>query len=203
MNRTLSFVAPAGRRRRPPVLLLLGVLGLLLAACSSSGASSTTTTKGSSSGSSPSASNSFSAYRTCLKQHGVTLPNFTGRPPSGGGGSPEGGIPPSGSGTPPSGSGAPPTGSGAPSGPFNNPKFAAAQKACAKLAPKGGFGRGRAGGFGGANASAFAAYTNCLKLHGVTVTNGVPDTSSASFAAASSACAALRPTPGSTTSTTG
>jgi hypothetical protein len=181
--------------------MAIGALGILLAACSSAGSASTTSTttasgsKGSTAKGSTSAA--FAAYTKCLSQHGVTLPNFKGRPSGGGG--PEGGFTPGsgGGGTPGSGSF---PGRGAGAGGFaNNPKYAAAEKACASLRPKG-------GGFGfggrGANSAAFAAYTNCLKLHGVTVTNGVPDRSSSAFATASAACAALRPTPGSTTSTT-
>jgi len=182
---------PTPRLRRTGVVVLLGTLGLILAACGSSSASTTTTgatssttppspAAGSSGSSGASGAASFAAYQKCLSQHGVTLPAFSGRPPSGTGGTPGGGsVPPGG-------------GSGFRGGGFaNNPKFAAAEKACAGLRPKGGFG----GGFArGRNSAAFAAYTNCLKLHGVTVTNGVPDRSSAAFTTAAAACAALRPT---------
>ena len=96
-------------------------------------------------------------------------------------------------------------------GSANNPKFAAAEKACAGLRPKGGFGGGF-GGRGGVSSTAFAAYRNCLKLHGVTLptrgtsSNSPPstaDTSSAAYQAAAAACASLRPTPPSTPSSTG
>ena len=50
---------------------------------------------------------------------------------------------------------------------FSNSKFAKAEKACASLRPKGTFGFG-GGGFGGfSDSAAFAAYSSCLKLHGV------------------------------------
>ncbi len=177
--------------------MAIGALGILLAACSSAGSASTTTSTTTASGSKGSTSTAFAAYTKCLSQHGVTLPNFKGRRPSAGGG-PEGGFTPgSGGGGTPGGGSFPGRGAG---GFANNPKYAAAEKACASLRPKGGSGFGFGGH--GANSAAFAAYTNCLKLHGVTVTNGVPDRSSAAFTAASAACAALRPAPGSTTSTT-
>ena len=74
----------------------------------------------------------------------------------------------------------------------------------------GGFNRGGAGGF---NSAAFAAYRNCLKLHGVTLpTPGAKPTagsttstttaqSNSTFQAAEQACAALRPTASTTTTT--
>ncbi len=196
----LNYVPTRSRGRGPRYVaaaMAIGALGILLAACSSAGSASTTTSTTTASGSKGSTSTAFAAYTKCLSQHGVTLPNFKGRRPSGSGG-PEGGFTPGsgGGGTPGSGS-FPGRGAG---GFANNPKYAAAEKACASLRPKGGSGFGFGGN--GANSAAFAAYTNCLKLHGVTVTNGVPDRSSAAFAAASAACAALRPAPGSTTSTT-
>jgi hypothetical protein len=186
------------------VLLLVGVVPLVLAACGSSSAngSSTSTTK-------PSGAASETAYTSCLKQHGVTLPNFGG----GAGRAPGSGE------TPPSftpGSSIP-GGFGGGGGFRNNPKFAKAAAACKSLRPAGGFGgfgRG-SGGTGGFNSAAFAAYRNCLKLHGVTLpTGGAPKTgtsstppttynpSSPTVQAALQACAALRPT-ASTTTTTG
>ncbi len=173
------------------VILAFGTFGLLLTACGGSSATTTTTTSsGKASGGA-----SLSAFRQCLSKHGVTLPNFSGgRPPSGAGGTP-GGAPPTGSGSPPAGGGF-----------ANNSKFAAASKACASVEPKGGL-----GGFGGsaANSSAFAAYRNCLKLHGVTLPSGSSgstpssiDTSGAAYQAAQTACASLRPKPSSTPATT-
>jgi hypothetical protein len=197
--------AVTGRR---PALLLIGVVPLALAACGSAAASGSSTSTTTASGKA-----SETAYTSCLKQHGVTLPNF--RP--GSGGAPEGGeTRPSftpGSGSFPSGTGAPGRGGGF----ANNPKFAAAAKACQKLRPKGGFGGfgGGRGGAGGFNSTAFAAYRNCLKLHGVTLptpgssTTGAGSTPSTTFnpsdptmKAAMAACAALRPSPSSSTTTT-
>lgn len=183
-------VRPNRTRRYASAVLVLGALGLLFSACSSSGSATTTSTASSAKASSGA---SLSAFRQCLSKHGVSLPSFSGsgRPPSGAGGAP-------GEGTPPTGSGGAPGGNGF----ANNSKFAAAAKACASVEPKGGF-----GGFGGtaANSSAFAAYRNCLKLHGVTLPSGTSgstpssvNTSSAAYQAAQTACAALRPKAGST-----
>ncbi len=185
------------RLPRVGIVLLLSALGLLLAACSSGSAATTTTSGSKSSTASKSSSSSFTAYRNCLSQHGVTLPNF-----SHGGGGP--------SGTGGFHGGTPPTGAGGFRGFANNPKFATAEKACASLRPKGGFGGGF--GRGGANSTAFAAYRNCMKLHGVTFPTpgtasssppSTADTSSAAYQAAAAACASLRPTPTSTPSSTG
>ena len=198
ITRCPSRLRTAKTLRGASVVTCFGVLGLLLAACSSGGASATSR----SDTSTTSGSASLSAFQSCLSQHGVTLPSFPG-------GSGSGGAPPAG-GFPEGGS--PPTGGGAPGGGFtNNPKFQAASKACASLRPKGGF----PGGNGGANSSAFAAYRNCLKLHGVTLPTASPgstssssipsttlDTSSPTVQAALSACSALRPDANSTTTTT-
>jgi len=177
---------------RLAIVPALGAVAMLMAACGGGG---TAAAKGSTSTTSRSAS--FAAYRTCLSQHGVTLPSF----PRGTGTS---------SSTPPSG-GFPGGGFGGAGALRNNPKFASAAKACNSLRPSGGFGRS------GFNSAAFDAYRNCLKLHGVTLpsggpgssTSGVPsvppttfDTSNPTFQAAESACAALRPSFGSTTTTT-
>jgi hypothetical protein len=186
-----------GIRRSGLALVAVGLVPLGLSACGSSSAngSSTSTTK-------PSGAASETAYVACLKKNGVTLPNFGNRT----GGTPTGGTRPSF--TPGSGTFTP----GGQGGGFaNNPKFTKAAAACKKLRPKGGFG-GFGGGSGGFNSTAFAAYRNCLKLHGVTLPTGggrpspgsTPSTTtpSASYQAAIAACAALRPTP-STTTTTG
>jgi hypothetical protein len=187
---------PGGAHLSRWAVLAVGVVPLALAACGNSSASgsgtSTTTAAG---------KPSRAAYTACLKQHGVTLPSFGGRP---GGGTTGGETPPSftpGSGSFPGG-----TGGG---GFRNNPKFAKAESACKSLRPSGGFG-GFGGGAGGFNSSAFAAYRNCLKLHGVTLPTGgtrptgsTPPTTSASEQAALQACAALRPTPSTTTTTAG
>ncbi len=133
---------------RHRVLILLGVAltGLLLAACgsSSSGSSSSTsnTTNPTANASATSGSTTArrAALRKCLAQHGVTLPS---RPA--GGGTPGGGAPPgAGNGAPPgAGNGAPPGaggglfGGGGARGFANNPKLAAAFRACGGAAFRG------------------------------------------------------------------
>jgi hypothetical protein len=188
----------AGARRSRVSLVLLGAVPLALAACGSSSASgsSTSTTK-------PTGAASEAAYTACLKQHGVTIPTF--KP----GSFPTGGTRPTfnpGSGTRPSGSGF--------GGFANNPAFTKAAAACKSLRPSGGFGGFGRNGAGGFNSAAFAAYRNCLKLHGVTLptTFGRPAAGTGSTTtttvptateqAALAACAALRPTPSTTTTTT-
>jgi hypothetical protein len=184
-----------GVRTAVRIALLAGVVPVVLAACGSSAAapasksdtSSTVPTKA-----------SASAYSACLRQHGVTIPNFTHST----------GVPPTSGGTRPSFS------PGSFGGGFrNNPAFAKAAAACKSLRPSGGFG-GFGGGAGGFNSTAFAAYRNCLKLHGLTLpTGGAPragagstppttfDQSSPTVQAALAACAALRPTASTTTTT--
>jgi hypothetical protein len=199
-----------GATRPALILLLVGAVPLILSACSSSSASGsgTSTTK-------PSGKASEAAYTSCLKKHGVTLPNF-------GNSTPGSGAPPAEGGTRPTftpGSGSFPGGTPGSGGGFrNNPKFLKAATACKSLRPSGGFGGGFGrGGAGGLNSTAFAAYRNCLKLHGVTLptpgaragAGSTPPTtfnqSSSTFQAANQACAALRPTgtSSSTTTTTG
>lgn len=142
---------------RPVLLAATGVLSLLaLAACSSGGsddqssapAASPAATAGAASGDAGGQGGGnadFSAYRDCLAQNGVTLPDF-GNGGGGGGTPPSGmptGAPPSGfaggDGTPPSGmpSGGPGRGSmPLPSG-VDEQTFQAAQQACASLRPQG------------------------------------------------------------------
>jgi hypothetical protein len=173
-------------------VLLIGCVPLMLAACGSSSASGSV---GSSSSSVPksSATASRTAYTNCLKQHGVTISA------AGGGGIPSGAPPSFGS------EGAAP----AQGNLSNNPAFQKASNACKSLRPSGGF--GGPSGSGGFNSSAFAAYRNCLKLHGVTLPTGgaansagsTPSTtlsqSSPTVKAALQACAALQPSASSTT----
>ncbi|MGO9343736.1 MAG: hypothetical protein ACLP6E_14650 [Acidimicrobiales bacterium] len=183
------------RVRGAAIVSLLGSLGLLLAACSSGSANAagSGTTSTTSGGSA-----SFTAYENCLKSHGVTFSPGDFRP---------GGGPPS---------------SGSPSGsttrttlsPSERTKFEQASTACASLRPK--FNGGGTGA-----STAFAAYRNCLKLHGVTLPTGrgaggfgfggssTSTTSNPKLEAALAACAALRPKggfgggfPGGTTTTT-
>jgi hypothetical protein len=140
---------PRGLRAVPARLAcsaaVLGVVGLLIAGCGTSSPSG-------SSGSS--ASGSFTAYRNCLSQHGVSLPS--GGPGSGGFGG--GGF----------GGG----GSGGTSSTFQK-----AAAACASLRPS--FGSGGSGGFGGFGGSggsggggfytAIQAFRTCMSDHGESI----------------------------------
>lgn len=172
-------------------VLALGAL-LALSSCgggsasgSAASGSTTTTVKG---------STSRTALSDCLKQHGVTLPAGFGNggPPAGGtpGSFPAGGTP----GSFPAGG----TPGSLPAG-VDQQKLQSAIQAC------GGTGNGFPGG--GQNREAFQAYTSCLGDHGVKVagpsgtTPATFDRTSAAFVAANKVCAALLPTPSSTTTT--
>jgi hypothetical protein len=186
----------SSHRRRPrrsagPRAVALGAVAigaLLLAACGSSSSASTATSR-STTAAAPagngSGSPSITAFFSCLKQHGVNITM-----PSSSGGAPTGSFPPGG--PPPVG-----TGGGLP-GQFNSPKFKNASAACASLRPNG-FPLG-----GGASNSKFAAYSNCLKIHGVTLPTATPGsggsttpttlaTTDPKVKAALAACASLRP----------
>jgi hypothetical protein len=142
---------------RTRAVLVVGVIavGLTVAACGSSSSSTSSSSSGSkvasTGGSSTTPSASRSALRTCLAQHGVTLPN---RRPSGSGGPPPGGVP---------GGGFFGGGGGGAGGRFNNPKFRAAIQAC------GGF---RGGGFRGGGArfrlshTAINSFVSCVRKNG-------------------------------------
>jgi hypothetical protein len=134
---------------------------LVLTGCGGSSNSSSSVAATSSASASSTASAKLTAFRACLKQHGVTIR------PGQFGGSPR----PRASFTPtafPTGSARPrPSFSGAFAG-----RNSAAFKACAKYAPTGfgadGFG---AGGFGRTiSSSALAAFKSCLSQNGVKVT---------------------------------
>ncbi len=94
----------------------------------------------------------FAAYRDCMAENGVTLPDVTSRP----------------SGGPADGSG-PPSGipGGLPDG-VDQEAFDTAQAACADVAPQGGFG---GGGAARIDDSAMAAFRSCLADNGVEVTD--------------------------------
>ena len=153
----------------------LGVLLLGLVACGGSGnkvAASTSTTS-----TTAERGAALQAFRTCMSNHGVTMPQR--RPGAGGGGGFGGGF-----------------GGGnfqAPPG-VDNATFQAALSACRSLVPAGGQG-------GGQSASARKAYASCLSQHGVTVTTdaqGNPDLqsidrTSPAFQAANTTCRALLP----------
>jgi hypothetical protein len=153
----------------------------------SSGSSSTTSTTAAGRNGA-----AFQAYRTCLSQHGVNVPDVgRGQRPQGG-------------------SGADPTPRTAPSLPagVTQQQFQAAQQACASLRPTGGFGGANGGGV--RNSAAFRAYLSCLADHGVPVSTTTSttapvrqgqlfDRNDPHFAAANQVCMALLPTPSSTT----
>jgi hypothetical protein len=147
----------------------------LLAACGGGGGAGTANAAPSGGRGGPQA---FRAYADCLSQHGVTipLPSRGARPsdrPSG--------VRPSGRGF---GGGF--FGSEPPPG-VDQSTWDAAQKACASLRPS--FGPRDGGG------SAFRAYRNCLREHGVMASNGPGDVNTADpkVAAALATCAPLRP----------
>ncbi len=189
-------------------LLALGILAAscALVACGSSSSGSTTTTASSGSGTAASStSSSFAARRaklaSCLKQHGVTLPNRPAgsRPPGTGGGGGGGFFFGSGGGANPGGPNAAAGGRG---GFFrSNPKAAAAFKACGADFG-GGFRRG-AGRFRLSH-TAINNFVACVRKHGYNLP--APNFSghgsvfpsnirtNPKFVAASRACAsALRP----------
>jgi hypothetical protein len=166
--------------RMAAVLPLLAGAGLLLAACSGgSSASGSTTTSTTAAG----AAGSFQAYLSCLRSHGASFP-------TGGGGGTPGSFNPGSS-----------TGGTRPTIPASERStFDKAESACASLRPKGGTFPG-----GGGQSTAFAAYRNCLKLHGVTLPSGgggffggggsstTTSTTNPKLEAAEAACASLRP----------
>ncbi|MBF9070867.1 hypothetical protein [Streptacidiphilus fuscans] len=164
---------------------LLSLGALLLSGCASSGSTSSSSASSQASASSTGGRGgaAMAAYRQCLSQHGVTMPS--GRPtarPSGGGGGYGGG----------NGGG----GFGFGGGASANPTMAAAMQACASLRPK--FGGGGKGGRGGFNSTAMAAFTSCMKDHGVTLpaTGGVRalNTADPKTSAAFNICKVLIPT---------
>jgi hypothetical protein len=168
-------------------LVAVPAAALALAACGGGGshsAGASTTPSTSTPGGGGAFAQRFIAYRTCLQQHGVTLPN---RPRNRNGG------PPSttpGETRPPGGF----FGGGGGRGLFgldqNDPKVQVAEKACASQRPTG-------GNFPNINGSAFQAFTSCLKDHGVTI-NGQSglrglNRSDPKVAAALSTCRPLLP----------
>lgn len=153
------------------------IAGLLVTACGTSSTGST--------GQGGAQAAGTSAFQQCLRQHGVSLPS--GRPSFGGTPSPGASFP---------------AGGGSPPGGFGTGAGSKAFQACRKYAPAG-FGRGQRGAGG---LSSFAAFTSCMKQHGVTLTGGPGALSSLSSASgktkkAFQKCRALMPqgapTPGS------
>ena len=200
-------------------LLTAAIAGslLLLSACGGSSSSSTAsdtaaaepTTSSSGAAVAGGGGADLTAYRQCMSDNGVTLPDFAIGANGGPGDFPSGmpsGMPtdrPSGMPT-----GAPP--SGGPGGGFagalpdgvDQETFDAAQAACASLAPQGGFGQRRPGDGAQIDATALAAYKSCLTDHDVVVADGDNwmaslDRSDKAVQAAMDTCAPLLPAPSS------
>ena len=199
---------PAVHKYLVPITAVIAAL--TLASCgggsskvsaSGSAATSTTTT--------PAGGRGFlnSAFTTCLKQHGVTLPAGFGAGRRRGGSGAPGGVPNGARG-----------GSGRRGGGFFgggaglSSADQAAFQACRSKLPAGGFGGGR-GFAGGASATQIKAYMSCLSDHGVKVPTSTSTPAGGSglrrfanplaglrrdpnFAAASQKCAPLLPARG-------
>ena len=191
---TQSHTRRGGFRSVSWAILAIALSGVVLAACgaaaspSSTKSTTTTTAPPTSSTTAPPTSSTAAnaAFTACLKQHGVT---GLGKGPGFGGGAPPTG----------STSGTKPTGGAA-----INSKTRAALQACARLRPKGSGFAGRSG----VTSTAFAAFRNCMTLHGVTLatrgSKGAPSasptvTSSPTYKKAFAACSTLLPAPSTTT----
>jgi hypothetical protein len=134
------------------LVLALGLVSAVLSACgsSSSTTSSTTTTTASTAAGTNAARRA--ALRTCLAKHGVTLPS---RPPGAGNNRPRNGTPPAGGGLFFGGGG------GANGNRFaNNPKLAAAFRACGGQAFRGGQRRFQL------SHTAITKFVACVRKHG-------------------------------------
>lgn len=151
-----------------------------LAACGGSDPSKTTTTRTTAAGQGGSTTASRTAFQTCLRQHGITIPTGTAGAGSGNGGF-RGGTPPGGGnggfqgGTPPGGSnggfrGGPPTGGRFPGGGANSSKFRTAFKACGAKLPNGGRfpNGGRRPQF---SHQRIQSYVTCVRKHGYNLPN--------------------------------
>lgn len=197
--------------------LCICTLALPLAVAACGGGSAKVSTSGTTATSTPAAGGAgadTSAFATCLKQHGVSLPAGFGRGGGPGSAGPGGGLPPQGSGGP---GGFPGAGGGAGGAGLSSAQQSAFS-ACRSKLPAGGFGGGR-GLAGGASATQLKAYTSCLRDNGVKVptTTSTPAAggsgprfgnplaglrSDPHFAAASRKCAALLPSRGTGSPTT-
>jgi len=191
---------------RPSLIAATAVLAMAaLAACGGSSATSSSETAGSSPGTAASGApaggpTDFAAFRSCLEDNGVTLPDMGGAPPSGAPAA--GGVAPSGApGAPPSGmpSGGPGAGGfpgGLPDG-VDKATYDAAMKACADLAPQ----RGAGGPGMNVDQSALVAFKSCLTDNGVKVPEGndwmrTLDRKDAKVSAAMKKCSPLLPAGG-------
>lgn len=183
---------------------------LVLSAC---GGSSSTSDASTTAAAAPAASSStataagggdMAAYRQCLSENGVTLPDFAGGPNGGPSGFPSG-IPtdrPSGmpTGAPPSGGPGGGFAGGLPDG-VDQETFDTATEACASLAPQGGFGQRGPGAGAQIDETAIAAYKSCLTDHDVAIPEGDNwmanlDRTDDDVQDAMETCAPLLPAPG-------
>lgn len=179
--------ATSGSRTVRVLAIATAAVAFSLAGCGGSGGNDSAAATNTST-----AGGDTDAFRDCLKEHGVDLPDDFGQGGPGQGQPPAGGQAPTG---PPSG--------GQPFG--DDPELQEAFNACQDQAP--------AGTVGGApDSQALQAYTSCLRDHGVDIPDQSTSTSTGQsttpptfdrndpdFAAASEACQALLPT---TTTTT-
>jgi hypothetical protein len=163
---------------------LLAALGVLAAACGGGSKATvtqtvTTSVSGSGNGTAGFGAN-LQAYRTCLQQHGVTLPQFTPRTRTG---------------TTQTTTTRRRGGPGFFGRQAQTPAQQKAFQACQSKLPQGGFGfRQRNGNNpppGGFAGGGFTKYTNCLKKHGVTFGKS---SSGSAFQKAQAACRSLLPT---------
>lgn len=138
--------------------------GAVLAGCGSSGGS--TAAAGATTAAASGSANGYSAYLSCLQQHGASIPaRPTGARPTGA--RPTGARPSGGYG----GGGGFGGGFGGFGGGTPDPQMSAAVAACASDRPTGGAGFG--GGFGGrggaGGGTALAAFRNCMSQQGVVI----------------------------------
>ncbi|MFI5927018.1 hypothetical protein ACIA3K_13645 [Micromonospora sp. NPDC051543] len=140
--------------------------------------------------------NAFAAYTACMADNGVTITMPSGGPRSWPSAGASRGPRPSRAATPrPSGSAGPRGGAAFGGGGFGKPAgvddatWQKAQEACSSVRPSAGTGNGNRPGARGRN----AAYENCLKENGVTLTDGQPTGTDAVTQKALQTCAVLRP----------
>jgi hypothetical protein len=174
------------------VVALLVVAALLLAACgggtSKTAASPppTTTAGGGGTGNGGATAAQLQAFRTCLSQHGVTLPTFTPRTTVPGQTTPSTSAGPAA----PAGRGG---GGGGLNAVFSNPADQTAVQACQGTLPPGYVAQQQA------RQNQQAAFNSCMADHGVTVpatTPGSPPITLDQTSAAYQSCSPLLPTGG-------
>jgi hypothetical protein len=167
----------------------LAGFGVILAACGGGSNTAASASAGSATTTAPANGNRTAqrqAFNQCMQSHGINTANLPRRGFGGGGGrNSDGGS----SSTGPTSSVSLPPG-------VTQQQMQSALQACRSLLPTGGRNL--------QNNPAFAAYRNCLQLHGVTVGTGAGqglDRTNPTVQSAMQACAALRPAPSSSTST--